>query len=92
MAIYCNDGGTLRTIRFIAVNDGGTIRRVHHVYVNDAGSLAGPFDAIHNTARSTNTETTFVSGTQETAFSTTCSFETNAVSYTHLPLPTRDLV
>ena len=77
MAIYVNDGGTLRTIRFIAVNDAGTVRRVHHVYVNDGGTVAGPFDAIHSTARTTNTETTFVSGTQETAFSTTCSFETN---------------
>ena len=77
MAIYVNDGGTLRTIRFLAVNDGGTIRRVHHVYVNDGGSLEGPFDAVHSTLRSTNTETTFVSGTQETSFSTTCTFETN---------------
>ena len=77
MAIYVNDGGTLRTIRFLAVNDSGTIRRVHHVYVNDGGSLEGPFDAVHSTDRSTNTQTTFISGTQETAFSTTCTFETN---------------
>ena len=64
MAIYCNDGGTLRQVRFLAINDSGTIRRIHHVYVNDNGSLEGPFDAVRSTARSTNTETTFVSGTQ----------------------------
>ena len=77
MAIYVNDGGTLRTIRFLAVNDSGTIRRVHHVYVNDGGSVEGPFDAVHSTTRSTNTQTTYISGTQETAFATTCTFETN---------------
>ena len=66
MAIFVNDGGTLRTIRFIAVNDNGTIRRVNEVYVNDGGSLEGPFSAVHSTTRSTNTQTTFISGTQET--------------------------
>ena len=74
MAIYCNDGGTLRQVRFLAINDSGTIRRIHHVYVNDNGSLEGPFDAVRSTQRSTNTETTFVSVTQETSFSTTCTF------------------
>ena len=77
MAIFVNDGGTLRTIRFIAVNDNGTIRRVNEVYVNDGGSLEGPFSAVHATTRSTNTQTTFVSGSQETSFATTCTFETN---------------
>ena len=77
MAIYVNDGGNLRQIRFLAVNDNGTIRRIHHVYVNASGSLEGPFDAVRATDRSTNTQTTFISGTQETSFSTTCTFETN---------------
>ena len=77
MAIYVNDSGTLRTLRFLAINDSGTIRRVNEVYVNDGGSLEGPFSAIHTTARSTNTETTYVSGTQETAYSTTTVYQTN---------------
>ena len=70
MGIFVNDGGTLRTIRFIAVNDGGTLRRVNEVFVNNGGSLEGPFSAVHETSRSTNTETTYISGTQETAFAT----------------------
>ena len=70
MAIYVNDSGTLRQLRFIAINDNGTIRRVNEVYVNDGGTLEGPFSAVHQTERSTNTQTTFVSGTQETSFGT----------------------
>ena len=77
MAIYVNDGGTLRTLRFLAINDSGTLRRVNEVYVNHSGSLEGPFSAVHTTTRSTNTETTYVSGTQETAYSTTTTYNTN---------------
>ena len=65
MAIYVNDSGTLRQLRFLAINDSGTLRRVNEVYVNHSGSLEGPFTAVHTTTRSTNTETTYVSGTQE---------------------------
>ena len=57
MAIFVNDSGTLRTVRFIAVNDSGVIRRVNEVYVNDGGTLAGPFTATHETTRQTATTT-----------------------------------
>ena len=77
MSIYVNDGGTLRTLRFLAINDSGTIRRVNEVYVNDGSSLEGPFSAVHTTARTTNTETTYVSGDQSTSYSTTSTFNTN---------------
>ena len=63
MAIYVNDSGTLRQLRFIAINDSGTVRRVNEVYVNDGGSLEGPFSAIHTTTRSTTTQTTYASAT-----------------------------
>ena len=82
MAIYVNDSGTLRQLRFIAINDSGTVRRVNSVYVNDSGSLEGPFSAIHTTSRSTNTETAYASGTHETAYNTTTAYDTTKTTQT----------
>ena len=79
MAIFVNDSGTLRTVRFIAINDSGTIRRVNEVYVNDNGSLAGPFTATHATTRQTATTTSTISGVQNTVFNTTTTFDTDYI-------------
>ena len=77
MAIYVNDSGTLRQVKFLAVNDGGVVRRVNEVYVNDNGSLAGPFTATHETSRNTATTTSTISGVQNTVFNTNTVFDTD---------------